>query len=364
MVDATDAQWIRKALTLAEQKGGRTVPNPLVGACVVTAGGELVGTGVTAPAGGPHAEVRAIETAGDYARGATLYCTLEPCAHVGRTGPCTDRIIAAGISRVVASMCDPFPLVCGWGFEVLRSHGIAVEVGEGHDAAMRLNRGYFRAIEERRPFVVLKAAASLDGRIAAREGVRTRLTSEEANRHVHRDRAQVDGIAVGSGTVLVDDPLLTARGVTCLRPPSRVVFDRRLRTPDTARLLSTLATGPVIVLTSPEALAAWPARLKALERARATVLAVEDGSVAAGLRALVPRGIHSLVLEGGAELHRAAWNEHVVDFVSLYIAPMVLGEQGVSLLGGCGLPLSALDDMHVEALGPDVLIEGHVHWTH
>ena len=356
-----DATWIRAALALAERGRGRTAPNPVVGACVVTQAGELVGRGTTAPAGGPHAEVQALEVAGARARGATLYCTLEPCAHLGRTGPCTERIIAAGIARVVASMGDPFPLVRGRGFAVLRAHGIEVEVGEGYAAAARLNRPYLAAIAAERPFVVLKAATSLDGRIAAREGVRTRLTSTAANRHVHRDRAQIDAIAVGSRTVLVDDPLLTARGVRCVRPLARVVFDRRLRTPPTARLFSTLAAGPVIILTSPETAARCGEHIRALESAGAAVVVIDGDGVAVGLRALVPRGIHSLILEGGAEIHRAAWDEGVVDFVSLYIAPVELGARGVPLLAGRGLPLAALDDTHVETLGPDVLIEGYVH---
>ena len=355
-----DARWIRIALALAERGRGRTAPNPVVGACVVTPEGEVVGRGTTAPAGGPHAEVQALADAGARARGATLYCTLEPCAHVGRTSPCTERIIAAGMARVVAAMGDPFPLVRGRGFAALRAHGIEVDVGEGYAAAVQLNRAYLTAIAAQRPFVILKAATSLDGRIAAREGVRTRLTSTLANQHVHRDRAQIDAIAVGSHTVLIDDPLLTARGVRCARPLARVVFDRRLRTPPTARLLSTLNAGPVIILTSAEAAGAHGERARALEDAGAAIVAVDTG-VAAGLRALVPRGVHSLILEGGATMHRAAWDEGVVDFVSLYIAPVELGPRGVPLLAGRGLSLAELDDMHVETLGPDVLIEGYVH---
>jgi diaminohydroxyphosphoribosylaminopyrimidine deaminase/5-amino-6-(5-phosphoribosylamino)uracil reductase len=355
---------MREALALARRGRGRTAPNPVVGACVIGPDGMLVGRGITAPAGGRHAEVQALDEAGDRARGATLYCTLEPCAHVGRTGPCTARIIAAGIGRVVVAMGDPFPLVRGRGLAALRDHGIEVTVGDGFAEAVQLNRPYLRAIAARRPFVVLKAATSLDGRIAAREGVRTRLTSSAANLHVHLDRAQIDGIAVGSKTVLVDDPLLTARGVRCERPLARVVFDRRLRTPPGARLFSTLRAGPVIILTSPGALERTQGRARALEAAGATVVAVEGRGVAAGLQELVPRGIHSLILEGGAAIHRAAWHEGVVDFVSLYIAPVELGAEGVPLLAGRGLPLAGLDDVHVETLGPDVVIEGYVHRAH
>jgi diaminohydroxyphosphoribosylaminopyrimidine deaminase/5-amino-6-(5-phosphoribosylamino)uracil reductase len=182
-----------------------------------------------------------------------------------------------------------------------------------------------------------------------------------ANHHVHKDRAQSDAIAVGSRTVIVDDPLLTVRGVRCARPLARVVFDRRLRTPPTARLFSTRDAGPVIILTSPSAAEVNSEGVRALEAAGATLIAVDSDGVAAGLRALVSQGIYSLILEGGAEMHRAAWDEGVVDFVSLYIAPVSLGSDGVPLLAGRGLPLTALDDMHIEALGPDVLIEGYVH---
>jgi diaminohydroxyphosphoribosylaminopyrimidine deaminase/5-amino-6-(5-phosphoribosylamino)uracil reductase len=256
-------------------------------------------------------------------------------------------------------MSDPFSLVSGRGFAALRAHGIKVDVGEGHDAARQLNRRYLEAIGARRPFVVLKAATSLDGCIAARVGARTQLTSTEANAHMHRDRAQIDAIGVGSNTVLIDDPLLTARGVQCARPLARVVFDRRLRTPPSARLFSTLAAGPVIILTASSSSAT---RAAALEDAGGSVVPIEEGDVAAGLRALVPRGIHSLILEGGADMHRAAWEAGVVDFVSLYIAPRELGKHGVPFMAGLGLSLAALDHVHVEALGPDVLIEGDVHW--
>jgi diaminohydroxyphosphoribosylaminopyrimidine deaminase/5-amino-6-(5-phosphoribosylamino)uracil reductase len=355
---------MREALALARLGRGRTAPNPVVGACIVTPDGSLVGRGITAPVGGPHAEVQALDEAGARARGATLYCTLEPCAHVGRTGPCTARIITAGITRVVVAMGDPFPLVRGRGLAALRAHGIEVAVADAYAEAVQLNRPYLRAIADRRPFVVLKAATSLDGCIAAREGVRTPLTSAAANYHAHLDRAQIDGIAVGSETVLVDDPLLTARGVRCVRPLARVVFDRRLRTPASARLFSTLTAGPVIILTSPVAVGGDEARARALEDAGAIVVPVEGESVIAGLRELVPRGIHSLILEGGAAIHHAAWRERVVDFVSLYIAPVELGAGGVPLLAGLGLPLAALDDVYVETLGPDVVIEGYVHRAH
>lgn len=355
-----DVRWMRRALEHARRGLGRTTPNPVVGACVVSPDGVVIGQGAHERAGEPHAEVHALNEAGEAAHGATLYCTLEPCAHTGRTPPCTDRIIAAGIARVVAAMQDPHPLVQGRGFAALRAHGIRVDVGVERPAAVRLNQPYVTAVREGRPFVILKAATSLDGRLAAARGTRTLLTSAPALRHAHAVRASVDAVGVGSETVLVDDPLLTAREVYRERPLTRIVFDRRLRTPPSARLLSTLSAGPVIILTSSEALAANPVHASALERAGATLLQ-SDGPLAAALRELPRFDVHSLVLEGGAALHAAAWDEQLVDYVQLYVAPVWLGAGGVPLLDGRDFASAALLERNVDLLGPDVLIEGYVH---
>ena len=355
---------MRRALELARRGLGRTSPNPLVGACVVTSEGVVVGDGAHERAGDPHAEVLALDEAGDRARGATLYCTLEPCVHTGRTGPCTDRILAAGITRVVAAMEDPFHLVRGRGFTVLRERGIALDVGIEREAALRLNQPFVTTIREGRPFVILKAATSLDGRVAAAPGERTQLTSATAARHAHAFRAQVDAIGVGSGTLLVDDPLLTVRHVYRERPLTRVVFDRRLRTPADARVFSTLQAGPVIILTSPDARRLDPARARALERAGAAVETVEDFGMPAALRTLAQRDIQSVLLEGGPTVQRAAWDEGMVDYVQIYVAPAAVGPQGVPLLDGWWLPTSTLFESKVGVLGPDVLIEGYVHRPH
>ena len=359
-----DRRWMARALEQARRGFGRTTPNPVVGAVVVTDEGVVAGQGAHERAGEPHAEVHALDEAGDAARGATLYCTLEPCSHTGRTGPCTERIIAAGVRRVVAAMEDPFPLVSGRGIAALRAHGIDVTVGPGRDAAVRLNQPFLTAVRHGRPFVILKAATSLDGRIAAAEGQRTTLTSAPALRHAQYHRAKVDAIAVGSETVLVDDPLLTAREVYRERPLARVVLDRRLRTPASARLLSTLSSGPVIILTTPEGAAAGPAHRHALESAGATVVVAAEPGIAGGLRELPARGIQSLVLEGGAAVHAAAWDAGVVDYVHLYVAPAWLGPAGVPLLDGRAFSPAALADRRVDLLGPDVLIEGYVHGPH
>lgn len=350
---------MQRALCHARLGLGRTTPNPVVGACVVTSEGVVVGQGAHERAGAPHAEVHALEEAGPLARGGTLYCTLEPCCHQGRTGPCVDRVIAAGISRVVAAMEDPFPLVAGRGFAALRDHGIEVLVGVGRDEAVRLNQPFLTAVLKGRPFVILKAAASADGRIAAARGARTSVTSKAALRHAQYVRAQVDAIGIGSETLLVDDPLLTAREVYRERPLARVIFDRRLRTPPSARILTTLAAGPVIVLTAPEDTPAD--RVRALRDAGATVVVQEASGVDVALRHLPGLGIQSIVLEGGAGLHAAAWDADVVDYVQLYEAPVTLGQDGVPLLGGRPLSSRPLAERRVTALGPDVLTEGYVH---
>src|SRR4030095_3735566 len=285
-VAEADLRWMRRALEQARRGLGRTTPNPVVGACVVTDEGIVVGDGAHERAGEPHAEIHALEEAGELARGATLYCTLEPCAHTGRTGPCTERIIAAGIRRVVAAMEGSFPLVSGRGVAALRAHGIAVDVGVERDAAIRLNQPFLTSVREGRSFVILKAAARIDCRIAEGVGKRTQITAAAANRRVQYTRAQVDAVAVGSETVLVDDPVLTAREIYRERPLTRVVFDRRLRTSPTARLFSTLAAGPVIILTSLGALAQKSAERAALERAGATIVAPEESGMRAAMRAL------------------------------------------------------------------------------
>ena len=246
----TASDYMTRALFHAARGRGRTSPNPMVGAVVVSPDGVVLGQGFHARAGEPHAEIYALDAAGEGAQGATLYCTLEPCSHVGRTGPCVVRIVEAGIARVVAAVEDPNPLVRGRGFAYLKGHGVDVEVGLGAATATCLNQPFFTLTREQRPFVVLKAATSLDGCIAESPGRRTSLTSDVANRHAQRVRAEVDAIGVGSGTVLADDPLLTPRGPFRERPLTRVIFDRRLRTPPEARVLSTRDAGPVIIVTT------------------------------------------------------------------------------------------------------------------
>jgi len=357
-----ERDYMERALFHAARGAGRTSPNPLVGAVVVSADGVVVGQGFHQRAGEPHAEVHALAEAGARAGGATLYCTLEPCCHQGRTGPCVSRIVAAGIARVVAAVEDPNPAVRGRGFAFLRERGVAVEVGLDAERAVTLNRPFFTLMREGRPFVVLKAATSLDGRIAEAPGCRTILTSAAANRHAHRVRAEVDAIGVGSGTILADDPGLTARGAFRERPLARIIFDRRLRTPPEARVLSTPDAGPVIIVTTAASAARDDLR-GPLEARGGQIEIAADGTLRAALQRLADRQIESLLLEGGGAMHAAAWDEGLVDYVRLYVTPHTLGADAVPLLPDRDFSSADLHDRRVATLGPDVLIEGYVHGT-
>ena len=359
---SNDETWMRRALAHAERGLGQTSPNPVVGACVVTADGVVVGDGAHERAGGPHAEVLALDQAGPRACGATLYCTLEPCVHTGFTGPCTERILTAKIRRVVIAVKDPDPRVNGRGASVLRAGGIDVDVGVCHEEATELNQPFFTAVRLGRPFVILKAATSLDGRLSSKVGTRTFLTSEDANRYAHHTRAKVDAIAVGSETVLVDDPLLTVREkVFRERPLIRVIFDRRLRTPPTAKIFSTRG-GPVIIMTSEKGVSSKAARV--LEEAGATVVSADGTGLLPMLQRLMSFNVQSVLLEGGAMIHSAAWDENLVDYVQLYVTPHILGGNGVPLLEGKSFSSAALVRRQVKMLGNDVIIEGYVHRSH
>jgi diaminohydroxyphosphoribosylaminopyrimidine deaminase/5-amino-6-(5-phosphoribosylamino)uracil reductase len=359
-VSVTETDAMARALELAWGGWGRVAPNPLVGAVVVTPEGVVAGQGRHPRAGEPHAEVFALEEAGEAARGATMYVTLEPCCHVGRTGPCTRRIIAAGIGRVVTAMRDPNPLVSGRGFDELRAAGIRVDVGLLAEEAQRTNRAFVIVQSEGRPMVIAKAATSVDSRIAAAPGARTQLTSPAANRRTQRLRATVDAIGVGSGTLLADDPILTVRDCYRPRPLARVVFDRRLRTPATARLFSTLDTGPVIIVTTASAVGRHPERAQVLTDAGAT-LVEGSGALPDDLRALVRFDISTLLLEGGAIMHAAAWQAGVIDRVHVIVAPAELGDGGVKFFDGIEVPMSELVPIAVEMLGPDAWMEADVH---
>jgi diaminohydroxyphosphoribosylaminopyrimidine deaminase/5-amino-6-(5-phosphoribosylamino)uracil reductase len=359
LINNRDAFFMRQALQLAERGRGRTSPNPMVGALVVDREGVIIGRGAHAYAGGPHAEVCALQDAGHRARGATLYCTLEPCTHIGRTGPCAPLVAGAGIERIVVATEDPNP-VAGGGLLYLRERGVQVIAGVLGAEAVRLNEGFFTRVRQGRPFVTMKVALSLDGMVSAGTGVRTALTGTAANRLVHRERAEVDAIAVGSGTVLVDDPLLTARVAYRERPLTRVIYDRGLRTTPSARLFSTLALGPVIIISTPQAVETRRERAEALKAAGASI-EVAAGSLEVSLRVLGEHGISSLIVEGGPSLHRAFWDADLVDRVQMFIAPCTIGEAGVPWLSEPVMSSPRLTARRAKPVGDDVVVEAHVH---
>ena len=352
---------MRRALFHAARAQGATAPNPMVGAVVVDGAGIVVGEGYHARAGLAHAEVVALDAAGPRARGATLYVTLEPCCHTGRTGPCTRRIIAAGVSRVVVATLDPFPQVSGQGALELRAAGIPVEVGLEEAAARRLNAAYLMGQERGRPLVVLKAATSRDGRIAAARGVRSRISGEAAARRTQLLRAAADAIAVGVGTILVDDPSLTVRDVVRDRPFTRVVFDRDLRTPAAARVLATAPGARVIIVASPVSLTEHRRRMGALEARGAVIVGAETLDDAC--RQLLHHEVQTLLVEGGGRLHRGFWEARLVDRLHLIVAPTVIGEPGVPLFDGYAVPWDRLGGLSAEPCGTDVWIEADVHWN-
>ncbi len=351
---ARDVEFMQRALFLAERGSGTTTPNPIVGAVVVSADGIVVGQGAHRVAGGPHAEVFALEAAGRHARGGTLYCTLEPCCHTGRTGPCAERIADAGIARVVAALEDPDPRVAGGGFKWLRARDVLVETDVERDGAARQNAPYLTWIQRHRPHVTMKVAVSADG-CAGLIDRSVRLTGPAMDRAMHRERAAVDAIAVGSSTVLLDDPQLTPRWVFKQRPLARVVFDRRCRVTPAARLFQTLDTGPVIMFVSATSAASQNA--DALRAAGATVVSVpEDDAVGSALGMLAKRNVQSLLVEGGPTLHRAMWDADVVDRVQLIETAGHLGG-GVRAF----VPSIAGEPAVRRAYGTDMLMEWDVH---
>ncbi len=351
---------MERALSYAERGRGRTTPNPPVGAVVVSPDGVVVGAGAHLVAGGPHAEVVALGRAGPRAAGATLYCTLEPCCHVGRTGPCVERIAAAGIARVVAALTDPNPRVSGRGFAQLRSHRIDVTEGVGRDTAARQIAPYATWTIRQRPYVTLKSVQSRDG-FVGRAGTAVRLTGPEADRHFHRQRAEIDAMAVGSGTVLADDPLLTARGAYRFRPLSRVVFDWRGRVRPDRRLFSTLSAGPVIMVVAERMLASQSAHFARLSEAGVSVSGFPEHDLARVLTWLAGRDIQSLLVEGGPGLHRAFLAAGLADRAQVVIAGRPLS---AGVPAAIGVDTLEARTTRRQWLGDDELIEGDVHGTH
>jgi diaminohydroxyphosphoribosylaminopyrimidine deaminase/5-amino-6-(5-phosphoribosylamino)uracil reductase len=359
---AADARFMQLALSLGRRGQGRTWPNPAVGAVVVK-DGVIVGRGWTQSGGRPHAEPEALKRAGEAARGATLYVTLEPCSHVGKSPPCVDAVIAAGIARVVSAIEDPNPEVAGGGHAKLRAAGIVVDVGLHATEAAHDHAGHFRRIRDHRPHVILKLAVSADDKIGAAGHKPVAITGEAARTRVHLLRAQCDAILVGIGTVLADDPVLTCRlpGMEA-RSPVRVVLDRSLRIPGGSRLVQSARETPLWVMTSD--LSEAPAAVK-LGAAGAQVIRVAANStpsrldLAAVLHALSEKGISRLMVEGGARVASSFVSAGMVDEVWLLRGPQAVGADGVPALDA--LPLSALTGSPAfklrasESLGKDTL---------
>ncbi len=358
------SHFMQRALELARGALGTTSPNPSVGAVIVK-DGQIVGEGFTRPPPGDHAEIVALKQAGERARGAALYVTLEPCPHIGRTPPCADAVIEAGIAEVHYAIADPDPQVDGGGPRKLVAAGVAVHAGEGEAEARRINEAFIKHRTTGLPFVIAKYAASLDGRIASASGDSRWVSGPETREWAHELRAKVDAILVGSSTVVMDDPLLTARpgGKAAERQPLRVVVDSRGRTPPMARLLG--EPGQAIVATLEGAPEPWRASLRA---AGAEVLTLpSDGDrvdLQALLRELAGRDVLSLLVEGGGVILGSFFDRGLVDRVHAVIAPIVIGaEDAPAAVAGRGAYRMAdalrLRDITVERLGEDILVTGY-----
>jgi diaminohydroxyphosphoribosylaminopyrimidine deaminase/5-amino-6-(5-phosphoribosylamino)uracil reductase len=352
-----DPSFMASALMLGRRGLGRTWPNPAVGAVIVR-DNIIIGRGWTQPGGRPHAEVEALRRAGAAARGATLYVTLEPCSHYGRTAPCADAIIATGIRRVVSAMEDPNPDVAGRGHARLRAAGIEVAVGEGAETARRDHAGHILRMRDGRPRVTLKLAVSFDGKVALAGRRPVMLTDEPARAHVHLMRAMNDAILIGIGTALADDPALTCRlpGMAA-RSPVRVVLDTDLRLPPTSRLAQTARETPVWVF------AGSSARDTALRETGVEVLRADaaDGRLDLGavLRTLGERGISRLLVEGGPTVAASLLAANLIDEAVILRSPKLLGADGIGAIEG--LPLEALTRapqlrrIDAETVGTDVI---------
>jgi diaminohydroxyphosphoribosylaminopyrimidine deaminase/5-amino-6-(5-phosphoribosylamino)uracil reductase len=376
----TDEQHMRRALDLARAGVGLVSPNPAVGAVVVDSSSREIGRGTHTYDGVKHAEVSALEQAGNGARGGTLYLNLEPCSHQGRTGPCADAIIAAGISRVVCSMQDPNPKVAGQGFAKLRAAGIAVQVGLSEVEAKKLNESFAKYIRVGRPLVTLKSAMTLDGKIAdatkpgtepgsaapATEGARSGyhwITGEVARTHVQQLRHQHDAILAGVGTVMADDPLLTDRsGLPRRRKLLRVILDSYLRIPLTSRVIQTAENDVLVLFSAAEAEPKRALEAKGIRVQQVSPTADGRPDFAAIVKSLGTMEIASLLIEGGALVNGAALTSGEVDKVFLYYAPKIFGEGAVPFISGESLHGKAqcVQRFELHRFGEDFALEGYL----
>jgi diaminohydroxyphosphoribosylaminopyrimidine deaminase/5-amino-6-(5-phosphoribosylamino)uracil reductase len=367
MRDATaDAIYMQQALALAGEGVGFVSPNPLVG-CVIVKDGQVIGRGYHQRYGGPHAEVHALQEAGARAQGAVLYVNLEPCCHTGKTPPCVEAVVRAGVGRVVAALRDPNPLVAGGGVAQLQQAGIPVTLGVCEAAARELNEAFIKHVTTGRPFVTLKCAMSLDGKIATRTGASQWITSPLAREAGHRLRHATDALLVGIGTVVQDDPLLTTRlpdgrGVN----PLRVIVDSTLRLPAQARVATVAPDCRTLVATTSRAAQEQQQRLRNQGLEIVVLPAYDDGrvDVEALLQYLGERKITSVLVEGGATLNATLLRRRLVDKVLFFIAPKIIGGDGLSVIGTCGIEsmeqVMRLRDSRGRSIGEDFLVQAYL----
>ena len=360
-----DEKWMKRALRLAEAGRGRTSPNPVVGAVLVKRG-RAIGEGYHARIGEAHAEIVALRQAGEKARGAVLYINLEPCTHYGRTPPCVPQVIRAGVKRVIVGMEDPNPVVHGKGIEALRKSGLDVKVGVLEKECRRLNEAFCKYILKKEPFVVLKVAATLDGKIATRHGDSKWISGEASRRFVHRLRDQVDGILVGIGTVLKDDPLLTARRKEG-REPYRIVLDSQLKIPEKAKVFEHSPSEVILATTE----LAPHEKVERLERRGVRVLMIDSKEGRVDLRSCLTQlaeiGVTNLLVEGGGQVNGAFLDEGLIDKFLLFLSPRLMGDpKALGIFGGRGV--SNLDEavavgkIRTKRIGEDIFVEGYLDW--
>lgn len=354
MFSAEDKRYMAKALALANHARGKTSPNPMVG-CVIVKDNKIIGQGFHHAAGLPHAEVNALNEAGDNAQAATMFVTLEPCCHYGKTPPCVDEIIKAKISKVIISIYDPNPVVSGKGIEKLQKAGIIVEIGLFQDKASRLNEIYSKYITTKMPFVLIKAGMSLDGRI---QGPQQWITNEKSRQLVHKMRSEYDAILVGKQTVLNDNPYLTSR-IKGGKDPYRIIVDSRLQIP----VVSNVFTSPerVIIATTP---AASADKLSVIKKMGARIIITQPlkgrVDIAQLMKQLGQMEITSVMVEGGARINASFLSSGVVDKMALFISPQIFGKSDyLSVVEGLDTVVR-LNDICIKRIGDDVLVEGYL----
>jgi diaminohydroxyphosphoribosylaminopyrimidine deaminase/5-amino-6-(5-phosphoribosylamino)uracil reductase len=359
-----DEHYMRQALAIAQYSMGRTSPNPMVGAVIVR-NGRVVGQGWHRKAGTPHAEINALQQAGELARGATMYVTLEPCSHHGRTGPCADAVIAAGLKKVVVAMNDPNPVVAGRGINRLREAGIEVIEGILANEAASLNEIFIKWISTQMPFVTLKSAMSLDGKIAAHTGHSQWITGPSSRERVQQLRDCYDAILVGIGTVLADNPRLTTRLSYEGKNPIRIIIDSMARTPLDANIITDGLAPTIIAVTHK----APQEKINSLRACGAEVLIIETKQSGIDLRQLFKflgrRDITSILIEGGASINASVLEENLVDKIYWFIAPKIIGgKSALGPVGGQGVHdvnhAHSFEDMNIETVGQDILISAYM----